>query len=176
MNAGSPTSLAVSLRELQLLSPAQLKELQQGIANRFPDPKDLARELVHRGWLTPYQVNQLMRGKGQDLVLGTYVLLELLGEGGMGQVFKARHRTLDRLCAVKMIRKERMAKADAVDRFLREAKAAARLSHPNIVTIFDADSANGTYYMAMEFVEGIDLAQLVEKQGRAAWRMHTTRA
>jgi serine/threonine protein kinase len=147
-------SFAECLRELHLLDTPQLAEVDRDLGKRFHDPKELARELVRRSWLTPYQVNQLFRGKGQELVLGSYVLLEPLGAGGMGQVVKARHRTLDRLCALKMIRRERMASPEAVNRFLREAKAAARLAHPNIVTIFDADQAGGIYFLAMESSRG----------------------
>jgi serine/threonine protein kinase len=165
MTGPSLHSFAGSLRELHLLDAAQQAELDRDLGKRWRDPKDLARELFRRGWLTAYQVNQLNRGKGQELVLGSYVLLEPLGAGGMGQVFKARHRTLDRLCALKVIRKERVASAEAVSRFLREGKAAARLLHPNIITIFDADQAGGVYFLAMELIEGTDLAKLVAKQG-----------
>ena len=72
-------------------------------------------------------------------MLGPYVLLERLGEGGMGAVFKARHRNLGRVVALKVIRKDRLAQPEAVKRFQREIRAAAQLSHPNIVLAFDAD-------------------------------------
>lgn len=159
------SSFVKSLRDLSLMEPAQLQEIERGFANNFADPKDLARELVRHNWLTGYQTNQLLRGRGQDLILGSYILMELLGEGGMGQVFKARHRTLDRLCAVKVIRRERVTKPASVQRFLREAKATAKLSHPNIVAVYDADQTNGTYYLAMEYVEGTDLSKLVRTKG-----------
>jgi serine/threonine protein kinase len=165
MTVLSVHTLAEHLRELHLLTGSQLAELDRDLPRRFTDPKELGRELVRRGWLTVYQVNQLFRDKGKELVLGSYVLLERLGAGGMGEVFKARHRTLDRVCALKTIRKDRLASLDAVNRFLREARAAARLDHPNIVKIYDADQAGGTYYLAMEFVEGTDLAHLVVQQG-----------
>src|SRR5262249_6582163 len=114
------------------------------------------------GWLTPFQVNQLLAGRGSELVLGEYILLELIGKGGMGQVFKARQRRLKRLAAVKVIRKECLANPDAVTRFLREAEAAARLSHPNIVAIYDASEARGVHFLAMEFIEGANLATRVK--------------
>jgi hypothetical protein len=73
------------------------------------EPRALAQKLIEQGWLTPYQVNQLRQGKGQQLSLGSYVLLERLGEGGMGELFKARHQKMGRIVAIKLIHKERLA-------------------------------------------------------------------
>jgi serine/threonine protein kinase len=94
-----------------------------------------------------------------------YEVLGRLGEGGMGQVFKARHRRLNRVVAVKVIRPEQLGNPNSLRRFHREARAAARLSHPNIVEIFDAAEAGGTFLLAMEYVDGKDLAELVQTRG-----------
>jgi serine/threonine protein kinase/Leucine-rich repeat (LRR) protein len=159
------SSLVDTLRQYRLLEPTQLEELKNGQPGS-PDPKALAKELMNRGWLTAYQVNQLFQGKAQELVLGQYVLLERLGEGGMGQVFKARHRNLNRIAAIKLIRKERLNNPDAIKRFQREVRAAAALDHPNIVRALDADEIGGTHLLVMEHIEGAtDLAQLVKKNG-----------
>jgi len=83
MTTASTTSLADALRQYRLLEPLQLEELKP-LQARFPDQRALAGELIRRGWLTPYQANQLLQGRGQELLLGSYVLLEKLGEGGMG--------------------------------------------------------------------------------------------
>ncbi len=99
------------------------------------------------------------------LVLPGFEVLEVLGEGGMGRVYKARHLRLDRLVAIKVIRPELLAAPEAVARFLREARATARLCHPNIVTIHDAGEAGGTHFLVMEFVAGTDLATLVRRRG-----------
>src|SRR5262249_14357745 len=99
------------------------------------------------------------------LALGTYVLLDRLGEGGMGQVFKARHRRLGHVLALKVIRKERLAHTDSLRRFQREARAAARLEHPNIVTVYGTDQAGDVHFLAMEYIEGITLGRLVKEQG-----------
>ena len=80
-------------------------------------------------------------------------------------MLKARHRRLDRIDALKVIRKEHLANPTAIQRFLQEAKAVARLSHPNIVLIYDADEVEGTHFLAMEYVPGTDLGQLVEQTG-----------
>src|SRR5688500_12329162 len=95
-----------TLRLSQLLELEQLEEMSRALAALPDDPQGLAGELVRRGWLTPFQAELLLVGRGHELVLGQYTLLERLGEGGMGQVFKARHRLMDRVVALKVIRKE----------------------------------------------------------------------
>ncbi len=154
-----------SLRHVRLLEPEQQNVLASDLLPRFAEPKALAGELIRRGWLTPYQANLLLQGRGGELTLGSYVLLERIGEGGMGQVFKAKNWKLGRIVAVKLIRKERLANEEAVRRFHREIRAAAQLSHPNIVLAYDADEVNGTHFFAMEFVEGSDLAKLIKQHG-----------
>src|SRR5262249_11584161 len=111
------------------------------------------------------QVTQLSQGRGPALLLGSYVLLERLGEGGMGAVFKARNWKLGRVVALKLIRKEHLKDAEVVARFRREIRAAARLCHPNIVQAHDADEVSGSHFLIMEYVEGIDLGRLVEQRG-----------
>ena len=123
----------------------------------------LTGELLRRGWVTAYQANQLLQGHGARLAVGPYLLLERLCEGGTGQVFKARHRRLDKLVALKLIRKELLAEAEVVARFQREIQILNRLNHPNIIRAFDAGIAEGTHYLAMEFVEGTDLGKLVKR-------------
>ncbi|HVW00232.1 MAG TPA: protein kinase [Planctomycetaceae bacterium] len=127
--------------------------------------EELARELVRLKKLTKFQAQEVWRGAGASLVLGNYVLLEKIGAGGMGQVFKARHRRMDRLVAVKLLSAETTSDPDSIARFEREVQAAARLSHPNIVAAHDADCANGTHFLVMELVEGSDLAALVRQHG-----------
>src|SRR5439155_4089813 len=90
---------------------------------------------------------------------------QLLGQGGMGAVYKARHKIMDRVVALKVINSSLLGSSQAVERFHREVKAAARLDHPNIVRAHDADQAGGTHFLVMEFVEGTDLAKYVEEKG-----------
>lgn len=97
--------------------------------------------------------------------LGQYQILERLGQGGMGVVYKAIHPKLDRVVAIKVLTSERMQNPDAVARFEREMKAVARLSHPNIVTAHDADEAEGWHFLVLEHVEGTDLKSLVRRAG-----------
>ena len=94
-----------------------------------------------------------------------YEILEEVARGGMGIVYKARDTVLDRVVAYKILSSNLKTNKVAVKYFLREAQAAAKMSHPNIVTVFDAGEQDGEYYMAMEFVEGQTLKQLVNRQG-----------
>ncbi|WP_430453470.1 serine/threonine protein kinase [Rhodopirellula europaea] len=94
-----------------------------------------------------------------------YEVLQAIGQGGMGSVYKARHRLMDRLVAIKVIKPELIRNVRTIQRFQREAKAAARLTHPNIVTAFDAEHLGELHLLVMEYVDGTDLAELVKKRG-----------
>ncbi len=94
-----------------------------------------------------------------------YRILEQLGKGGMGVVYQAEHRLMERTVALKVISRELLSSPNAVERFQHEVRAAARLSHPNIVTAHDAEKAGELHFLVMEFVDGINLARLVERRG-----------
>ncbi|MBL8799558.1 MAG: protein kinase [Planctomycetia bacterium] len=148
-----------------MLKRSQLDEVAVDLQQRFPDQRALAAELLRRGWLTAFQVNQVLRGKSAELVLDAYVLTERLGEGGMGEVYKARHQKLDRVAALKLIRKDKADSEEVIRRFRREIEAVSQLSHPNIVAAFDAGQAGDILFFAMEFIEGTDLSRLVREHG-----------
>jgi serine/threonine-protein kinase len=161
-------TLLEALRNLGLLKQTRLNELLQHEAqNHFADATALCQHLLERDWLTRYQTNQLLQARAQDLVLGPYVILDQIAEGASSRVFKARHRALDRTVALKVIRPEIFADTDAdtISRFYREVQAAGRLSHPHVVHAFDAGPAGATHYLAMEWVEGVNLQQLAQKSG-----------
>ena len=86
--------------------------------------------------------------------LGPYQLLEKLGEGGMGAVYKARHTKLGRIMAVKVLSKKTLQEKSAIVRFEREMLAVGKVEHPNVVQAFDAGEVHGRHYLAMEYVEG----------------------
>src|SRR5579859_5177016 len=104
------------LQRLELLSAAQLAELNAGCAGDPSREVDLGAELVRRGWLTPFQLGRLLAGRGEKLLLGNYLLLELLGEGGMGEVYRARYRRLDCDVALKAIAQGQLDDLDALVR------------------------------------------------------------
>jgi serine/threonine protein kinase len=95
-----------------------------------------------------------------------YRVLELLGSGGMGRVYKAEHRLMERLVALKVINRTYMDNPAAVERFRREVKTAARLSHANIVAAFDAEQVQDCHFLVMEFVDGLSLDRFVQQRGR----------
>jgi serine/threonine protein kinase len=158
----SAHDLSDTLRRYQILNESQLKTI---IPGRFPDSRALARDLLDRNCLTVYQVNQLLCGRGPELVLGSFLLLRRLGDGGTGQVFQARHRAMDRLVALKVIRKELLADSEVVARFYRETEVVSQFNHPNVVRALDAGPIGATHFLAMEFVEGTDLARMVRQGG-----------
>jgi serine/threonine protein kinase len=161
----SVAGLIEELRKTKLLKTSQVDEAVRMLQPRFPSALGLAKELVRRGWLTVYQVNQLFQANGQQLVLGQYQILDHLGKGGVSQVFKAWHTERDCLVALKVIHPHLLSNAEAVGRFQREMKAVTRLSHPNIVCAFEDAAIGEAHFFAMEFVQGTDLKKLVELTG-----------
>jgi serine/threonine protein kinase len=155
------------LTESGLLEDAELASFRQQIAagQEGGDAQALARELVRAGRLTAYQAGAVLQGKTKGLVIGSYLVLDKLGAGGMGMVFKARHRRLLRVVALKLLPPSMARDESAVLRFQREAKAAAKLSHRNVVAVLDADEFHGLHFLVMEYVEGRDLSRVVKQRG-----------
>jgi len=91
--------------------------------------------------------------------------MEKIGSGGMGQVFRARHQRMDRMVALKLLPASMAKDTEAISRFEREVRAAAKITHPNIVAAHDADFADGVHFLVMELVEGSDLSALVKQNG-----------
>lgn len=94
-----------------------------------------------------------------------FEILQLLGQGGMGAVYQARHKVMNRLVALKVINPRFVGNSEALERFQREVQAAAQLHHPNIIAAHDADCAGATHFLVMEYVEGTDLARCVQREG-----------
>jgi eukaryotic-like serine/threonine-protein kinase len=97
---------------------------------------------------------------------GKYELVRKLGQGGMGAVYEARDPVLDRAVALKLVSPKLLAEGDTLARFQREARAAARLQHPNIVTVYELGEVEGTVFIAMELLEGLDLSQVIQPVDR----------
>ena len=105
-----------------------------------------------------------------ELIAGRYELEELVGKGGMSSVYRAHDRLLERTVAIKILHEHHSRDADYVERFRREARAAARVQHPNIVTVIDRGQADGRQFIVFEYVDGENLKQLVEREGRLPLR------
>ena len=134
-------------------------------AKRPRDGEQLARELVRRKRLTAYQALEVYINKGPSLVMGNYLVLDKLGEGGMGVVLKAEHRRMKRVVALKVISPEAAKARGIIQRFEREVQAVAKLEHVNIVTAHDADFVGESPFLVMQFVDGDDLSTLVKQLG-----------
>src|SRR5437016_3507890 len=100
--------------------------------------------------------------------LGHYRIEAKLGEGGMGVVYRARDTHLDRPVAIKVLSAEAVSNSERTRRFVQEAKAASALNHPNVIHTYDIDTADGTNFIAMEYVEGKTLDEVIGRKGLKA--------
>jgi serine/threonine protein kinase len=110
--------------------------------------------------------NQAWLGK---IVDGRYRVIEVVGRGGMGVVYKVEHQRMGKIAAMKVLHRDLAQDPEVVQRFEREATAVSRLNHPNTVQVFDFGTAQGALYLIMEYVRGQDLAHIVERDGPLAW-------
>ncbi len=166
----SVTSFLDTIRESRVLEPGRLEELLRtpDVQSEGVDAPMLGACLVQLGWLTEYQVGELLKGQGGTLLVGPYRLLERLGtgEGKFGPGFKASHPDKDGRFAVKVVGAEAQANNDGVrGRFLDEVRKAGTLAHPNIARVAEAESQDSRTIYAREYFEGIDLAGLVAQHG-----------
>lgn len=162
----SRQELVEILKASKLLSGEEL-ERTESIAPEA-SAQDLAKALVNAKVLTSFQMEALLSRRPEKLRIGNYDVLDKLGTGGTGTVFKARHRRLKRICALKVLARKLCKDKTFVQRFQREVETIAQLSHPNIVMAFDADEASVGHFLVMEFIAGKDLASVVQDQGPMA--------
>jgi serine/threonine-protein kinase len=125
----------------------------------------VARAMVDMGVLTRFQAERLLIGRTSGFVLGPYRILDQLGKGGMGRVYKAQHIGLGRIVALKVLAPDLLKTERAHELFHRELQAAGQLNHPNAVTALDANEIDGRVFLVLEFVDGPNLEQLVREQG-----------
>ncbi|MEK6258069.1 MAG: SUMF1/EgtB/PvdO family nonheme iron enzyme [Planctomycetota bacterium] len=164
----APPTFDVFVERLVSSSVLDRETVDREITSLVESPRtavSLGERLVSRGLLTPFQFSSLLRTQKPGLVLGEYIILSPLGRGGMGAVYRARHRRMDRIVAIKVLPPSAALDPQAASRFSREIRAVARLSHPNIVAAHDAGEDSGVAYLVMECIDGIDLSTCVRTHG-----------
>lgn len=129
------------------------------------DAAAVAEQLLQARLVTPYMYRKIKADHTFEILFGQYLILDKVGEGGMGKVYRAVQFPLGRMVALKVVRQHLMNNKTVRRRYKKEAAAAASLDHPNIVKLFDADEFNGRYYLAMEYVDGIDLSRMLKEFG-----------
>ena len=154
--------LALAIRRGHL-TPQQTAELTQQSERGGFDVRQLA---VERGWVTPIERDIIEALVDPVQVAPGYRVLDVIGHGGLGIVYKAQQINLDRPVALKTVLVTRLNTPGALARFQQEAKTIGALRHPNIVTAFDSGTHAGRLFLAMELVEGVDLAQLIQLEKR----------
>ena len=121
--------------------------------------------------LTPWQSQMLLQGRYSGFILGKYKLLDIIGRGGMSKVFLAEHSLMHRRVAIKVLPKLKTESDSRLRRFLAECRMIAQFDHPNIVRAFHFDMEHDHYYLVMEFVEGKNLRQSVEREGALPYKV-----
>ncbi len=159
-----PNTFLSHLRECGLLNEVQLARVA-GLELKGKDSRALGRACIDLGLLTRFQAERILNGKTNGLILGQYRILEELGRGGMGRVYRAVHERMGRKVALKVLSPHLMRSPKAQALFEREVRAISRLSHPNIVTAFDANVFEGRHFLVLELVDGPTLSQFLGKQG-----------
>lgn len=152
---GSGLRDGLTIEELKTLVPTRMRQRAE----------TLLEHLVQVEFLTPWQANTIWRQAKPRLRVGRYVLVDKIGQGGMGVVYRARHTLIDRQVALKMMRPEIAQNPEAVNRFLREAQACVQIEHPHIVPVYDVDRIDDSIYMTMALIDGINLDSYIRERG-----------
>jgi serine/threonine-protein kinase len=155
------------LSDSQILARDDLRAAldEIGDAAGVVDARALTNRLIETSRLTSFQAEAILDGRLSRLLIGNYSILSPLGTGGMGTVYKARHRRMNRVVAIKILSRDNSGQSDRPERFQREVETIAQLNHPNIVAAHDAGEADDCLYLVMEYVDGRDLGSEVALKG-----------
>lgn len=156
-----------SLTDTGILPPEEVTSIVSNLPEDRTgvDVEKLARDLVRQQKITRFQASVIFRRQSRGLRIGDYIVLDKIGSGGMGQVFKAEDRRTGQLVALKLLRATYTKSQRAVTRFYREANTAARLKHRNLVSVSEAGEWNGLHYLVMEIINGRDVRSMVKEKG-----------
>src|SRR4051812_40682989 len=152
-----------------LLSGKQLAILKDSLLSRGVPATELSRHLVECGWLSQFQANRLLEGRSRGFFFDQYKVVDLLGLGGMGWVYRAVDSNTGEEVALKVMRDDLKHDPGMLARFQQEARVGLRLNHPNIVRTKSIGSAGGLPYVIMEFVPGPNLLELLGQCRRLPW-------
>ncbi|MGP0065469.1 MAG: serine/threonine protein kinase [Isosphaeraceae bacterium] len=162
---GVPLDLLPVIRNSGVLSEKAIADIKSKILQgEYPmESVALAERLVRDNVLTSYQVKRFLGNRSNGLIVGRYIILDRIGSGSMGRVYKAHHVMMDRVVALKIISPEIASNDRVVARFQREMKLVGRLDHPNVVRAFDADQIQRVLYIVMEYVPGYSLGERLKR-------------
>ena len=166
MNPISPEQFQALLIKSKLIDPERLRKVWRDIPDSLRDDAGkLAAFLVKQRFLTEFQALKLLKGIRQGLVLGKYRILSPIGRGGMGTVYLARHEN-GGLVALKVLPPKRAKREErTLARFLREMELSQRVKHPNLARTHEVGTSQGIYFIAMEYIRGKSLKQLIVDEG-----------
>ena len=154
-----------SLRASELITQKQLDRALQTLPPVARSARDVADHFLKADFLSRFQIERLLAGRTDGFHIGPYAILDYLGKSATGRVYKARHRTMNRLVAIKILAHEQTATEVERAGIRAEARSAARLAHTNIVTLLDANQAGDRMYFVKEYLDGSTLEALVRSQG-----------
>ena len=161
--SGVPLDLLPVIRDSGVLNERQLADVRSKIlSGDYPnDSVALAEKLVRENLLTTYQTRRFLNNKSHGLIVGRYVIMDRIGSGSMGRVYKAKHQMMDRTVALKIIAPEIVSNERVIARFQREMKLVGRLDHPNVIRAYDADQVGRVLYIVMEYIPGQSLGAIL---------------
>ena len=169
-----PTRNDIQFKELvlsnNLVKPKEMEECMMTLSSYEGAgvKKSLSTILLEKGYMSLKQIHaiQQLQGNKEEHIIPGYTIMETVGQGGLGIVYKAQQESLGRVVALKVMYPHFTNTPQYLQRFIREAKVSAELEHPNIVKGIDFGEAEGLFYFAMEFVDGFTIKQIVKSRGR----------
>jgi serine/threonine protein kinase len=170
MPVATSNSFLESLRKSGLVEEAVLDEALSKYTGTTEEPIKIAEYLIQSKLITSFQAKSILAGRFKGLMIGAYRVMDKIGAGGMGIVYLGEHEKLKRRVAIKILPEDKTKDKLALERFYREARAAAALDHPNIVKAFDVSEQNGMHYLVMEFIDGNNLQKYVDTKGPLPWK------
>lgn len=167
-----PTTAALSreqfltgVRASGVLTERQFDKVTGSLTVFHKSAREVAEFLVSGAWLTRFQAERLLHGKADGFLLGPYVVQDYIAKTAGGRVYRAKHRTMNRAVAVLVLNQESTANEGVREGIRSQARAAARLAHPNVLTLLDVNTAGERMYLVHEYIDGGDTAAMVRKCG-----------